>query len=276
MDWLGQLDAGKLILFTLVLTRTSGLLVTAPVFGAAEAPATVRALLAFTLAVLVMPTQWHAAYALPAGLPDFALLVGAELLLGLSLGLGLAVFLSGIQMAGELISRIGGLTLSDVLDPTSGEPVPLISRLLALVSTAMFMAIGGHRCVMAGLLDTFATIPPGGMLAAVLGPGPAEGGPLLPALARTFTMLVTQSFHLGLRASIPVVAAVLLATLVLGLIGRTLPQLNVLVLGFGLNAMITFGVLGLSLGAALFAFRQQIEPTLQLLIEMLGATARPL
>ena len=176
MDWLGQLDSGKLLLFTLVLTRTSGLLVTAPLLGAAEAPATVRALLSFTLAVLVMPTQWHAAYASPAGVPDFALVVGGELLVGLSLGLGLAVFLAGIQMAGELISRIGGLTLSDIMDPTSGEPVPLFSRLLALVSTAMFLAIGGHRCVMAGLLDTFASIPPGGVLAAALGPGPAQGG----------------------------------------------------------------------------------------------------
>ena len=63
-----------------------------------------------------------------------------------------------------------------------------------------------------------------------------------------FVVLITQSFHVGIRAAAPVVAAVLLATLVLGLISRTLPQLNVMVVGFGLNAMITFAVFSLPRG----------------------------
>ena len=69
-----------------------------------------------------------------------------------------------------------------------------------------------------------------------------------------FLVLITQSFHVAIRAAAPVVTAVLLATLVLGLISRTLPQLNVMVVGFGLNAMITFGVFFLSLGASLAGF----------------------
>ncbi len=66
-----------------------------------------------------------------------------------------------------------------------------------------------------------------------------------------FVVLMTQSFHVGIRAGAPVVAAVLLATLVLGLISRTLPQLNVMVVGFGLNAMLTFAVFSFAVGAAM-------------------------
>ena len=276
MDWLRLLDAEKFLLFTLVLTRVSGLFVTAPVFGTTEAPPIVRALLSFTLAMLVMPTQWGAGLAMPGGLGQYVLVVGAELLVGMCLGMGLAVLLSGMQMAGELISRIGGLSLSDIFDPTFGDNVPLFSKLLTLVSTAVFMLIGGHRLVLGGLLDTFRTIPPGGCLAAVLGHSPGGDGNLLPSLADMFVVLISQAFSLGLRASIPIVTAILLATLVLGLIGRTLPQLNILVLGFGLNAMLTFAILAVSLGAIVLAFQEQIEPTLRLMFETLHVPIYPM
>jgi flagellar biosynthesis protein FliR len=65
----------------------------------------------------------------------------------------------------------------------------------------------------------------------------------------------------------------LLATLVLGLISRTLPQLNVLIIGFGLNAMLTFAVLTLSLGAAVLAFHDQIEPTIDTMMKALRLTS---
>jgi flagellar biosynthetic protein FliR len=276
MDWLRLLDPEKFVLFTLVLTRVSGLFVTAPVFGTTEAPATVRALLSFALTLLLMPTQWGASLALPAGLGPYVLAVGAELLVGMCLGMGLVILLAGIQMAGELISRIGGLTLSDIFDPTVGDNVPLFSKLLSLISTAVFMLIGGHRVVLRGLLDTFHTIPPGGSLAMVLGHKPIGDGNLLPSLADMFVVLTTQSFSLGIRASMPIVTAVLLATLVLGLIGRTLPQLNVLVLGFGLNAMLTFGILAVSLGAMVLVFQEGIEPALRLMFETLHVPIYPM
>jgi len=77
----------------------------------------------------------------------------------------------------------------------------------------------------------------------------------------------------AIRAAAPVVTAVLLATLVLGLISRTLPQLNVMVVGFGLNAMITFGVFFLTLGASLLVFQDQIVPTVQVLFQGLRIPA---
>ena len=75
---------------------------------------------------------------------------------------------------------------------------------------------------------------------------------------------------------LPIVTAILLATLVLGLIGRTLPQLNILVLGFGLNAMLTFAILAVSLGAIVLAFQEQIEPTLRLMFETLHVPIYPM
>ena len=198
------------------------------------------------------------------------MIIGGELLIGLVLGMGITILLGGIQMAGDLMSRVGGLTLSDVFDPTTSTNVPLFSQLLGLLSTALFLIIGGHRILLGGLLDTFSAIPPGGSVAMFLGTAGGGSGPgLLASLVEMFLVLITQSFHVAIRAAAPVVTAVLLATLVLGLISRTLPQLNVMVVGFGLNAMITFGVFFLSLGAALLVFQDQVVPTLQVLFQTL-------
>jgi flagellar biosynthetic protein FliR len=268
MDWLRQLDIEKFLVFTLVLTRTSGLLATAPVYGTQDVPMTVRALLSMILAVLVMPTQWNASLADPGGTLQYLALVGSELVVGVCLGLGVMMLLAGVQMAGELMSRLGGLSLSDVFDPTFNGNTPLFSRLLVLVSTAVLLGIGGHRVLLGGLLDTFQTIPPGRAAAMLLDSAQAgAGGGLLSSAAGLLVLLGAQSFELAIRASVPVVTALLLATLLLGLISRTLPQLNILALGFGLNALLTFAVLSLSMGAIALVFQAQIEPTLQALFQ---------
>lgn len=261
MDWLSQIDAEKFVLFTLVLARVSGLVMTAPIYGTSDIPARIRALFAVALAVLITPSQWNVPVEDPGTTLNYLVFVGSELVIGLSLGLGIVVLFSGIQLAGQMMGRIGGMMLADVFDPSVGTSVPMFSRLMLLVTMAVFVCIGGHRMVMAGLLDTFATIPPGS------GAVPTE-------IAHTFVLLLAQSFALAVRAAAPVVTSLLLSTLVMGLVSRTLPQLNILAVGFGMNSMLTFGVLGLSLGAAAWVFQAELEPALETLLEALHVPLR--
>lgn len=254
MTWTPAVTLNQFIVFTLVLTRVSGLVATAPVYGTAETPARIRAFLALTLTILVMPSQWQTAIESPRTLVDYVLIVAGEVLIGLTLGLGIMILFSGVQLAGQIISQIGGASLAEVLDPTSDDNMPLFSEVLRLFALAIFVTIGGHRLVMAGLLDTFAALPPGGA-------GFSTG------LPETLSTLVGQSFSLGVRAAAPVVTALLLASLVLGLIGRTAPQLNIISLGFGLNAMVTLAVLAFSLSAIAWVFQEQIEPFLETILD---------
>ena len=203
MDWLHQLDTEKFLLFTLVLTRVSGLMMTAPIYGTAEIPVQFRALLAFALALLIAPSQWHVHLADPSTTLMYLVLVGGELVIGACLGTGITILLSGIQMAGDLISRAGGLTVSDLFDPTFDTEVPLFSRLLFLVATAVFVCMGGHRVVMAGMLDTFAAMPPGSVAGLLDTHAAAAAGQasLLQSLSETFVTLLAESFQLGIRAA---------------------------------------------------------------------------
>ena len=259
MDWLAQINVEKFLLFTLVLTRLSGLVMTAPIYGTPEVPARVRALLAVALAVLITPTQWDVAVQHPGNTLNYLVVLGSELVIGLSLGLGIVILFSGVQLAGQMIGRMGGLLLADVFDPSSGTSIPMFSRLMLLVTLAVFVTIGGHRIVMAGLLDTFQTIPPGSGAVSTS----------IADIAETFVLLLAQSFALAVRAAAPVVTSLLLSTLVMGLISRTLPQLNILAVGFGMNSMLTFGMLALSVGAAAWVFQDQLEPAMEILLEAL-------
>jgi flagellar biosynthesis protein FliR len=262
-----------LILFTLVFARVAGLTMTAPVYGTNDVPLRVRVVLAAALALMIAPLQGFAGLEranvmglvanlpgqmanLPHSLPQYALMLGVEAAIGACLGLGVLVLLHGMTLAGEMVAQSSGLGIADVFDPTIEENVPVFSRLMFLAAVAVFLCIGGHRMVMAGLLDTFQTIPPG-------------SGQLPSSLADAFTTLVGQSFSLGVRVAAPVVTSLLLATLILGLIGRTLPQLNVFALGFGLNSLLALAALALALGAVLWAFQDQIEPALRPIFDAL-------
>lgn len=254
MNALLDFGSGYVLLFTFVLVRISGIVLVAPVFGTNEIPPTVRALLVSALTLLVTPTISAAPPIMPASIVDFSLIAAGELLIGLLLGLGISVFFSAFQLAGSVIGQLSGMSLGDVFNPALDESIPLFSQLLHLVTTAVYVLIGGHRMLLGGLLETFLALPPGTALVPT-------------GIEELLVNLLTESFALGLRAAAPATAALLLATIVLGLISRSLPQLNVLALGFGLNALVTFGVLGISLGGAAWLVQDRLEPTFQSVVE---------
>jgi flagellar biosynthesis protein FliR len=246
---------GRFIIFTLVLARTSALVATAPIFGASGVPRQVKALLAVMISLLIMPVHFGASVGPLSGIGDYGRLIANELLVGLFLGVGITVLFSGIQVAGQIASQMSGLSLGDLFSPGFEEDVSVFSQLFYFLTLAVFVAIGGHRIVMTGLLDTFAWAPPGQA---------ALGGKFVEVL----TSIATQSFSLGIRVAAPMLAALLLATIVLGLISRTLPQINIIAVGFGLNALLSLGVLFLSLGIIAWTFQDPAIATVERLQEL--------
>jgi len=258
MDWPWQLNANTFVLFTLVLARVGGMILTAPICGTREVPLQVRGLLAFALAALLTPTQSRLSAVEPASALGYVVLIAAESLIGLFLGLGIVFLFSGIQLAGALVGRLGGFMLADVLDPSTNEPVPLLGRFMWLFALVVFVAVGGHRMAVGALLDTFRALPPGSMASAE-------------SMAHVLRELLAQSFALAIRVAAPVAVAVLLSTLAMGLVGRAMPQLDVLALGLGLNSMLTVGLLAIVLGAGAMLFQTQVTPTMHLLVNALDS-----
>jgi flagellar biosynthetic protein FliR len=249
-----------LLVFVTVLTRISGLMLMAPIYGSRSVPLHVRGLLAVALAALVVPLHWNAPIETPNGVLSLLVVLAREGAVGLALGLGVNILFGGLQIAGQVASQLSGTSLADVLDPNFDSSVPLLAQLMDSITLMVFLAIGGHRYVMGALLDTFQWMPPGEAFVSA-------------GLVEALVEIVSQSFVLGLRAGAPMMVALLVSVLTLGIVSRTLPQLNVLAMGFNMNTILALVVLALSLGGIVWLFQEQVEPTIDTLRQALSRPA---
>lgn len=232
----------RFMIFTLVLARTSGLVVTAPVFNSLGLPRQVRAYLAVAMALLVTPLYLQTSLPPVTDLGAYALLLANEAVAGLLLGLGVNILFSGILVAGQVVSQMSGLSLADVFNPGFEESNSVLSQFFYFVTLAVFVAMGGHRIMAGALLDTFAWAPPG---QALFGE----------SFVHVLVGMMSQSFALGIRTAAPLLIALLLSTLVLGLVSRTLPQINIIAVGFGLNSFLTLAMATFTIGAVAWTFQ---------------------
>lgn len=238
--------------FTLVLGRVGALVMTAPIFGNRSIPLQGRALIALMISLLVTPLLAQHSTIDMGNLAVFSKHLLSEALIGLLFGVGITILLNGIQITGQLVSQLGGTALAEVFDPSLEENVSVYSQFFFFLTLAMFVLLDGHRLTMGALLDSFAELPPGQA---------NLGTDYLDALVT----LLKESFVLGIRAAAPAMTALLLATLVLGLIGRTMPQINILAVGFGVNSLLSLGCLFTSIGVVAWAFPQQTGAAIDVL-----------
>jgi len=241
----------QFLIFVLVLTRVGCLLMTLPVLGTSSVPWQIRALLAVGISLMLTPLYFGRPVPLPQNLLMLGVLLAREAIVGLALGLAVMILLSGMQLAGQVISQISGLSLADVVNPTFDTSVPIFSHLLELLALAIFFLVGGHRDVIDALLRSFAWMPPGA--------GRVPGD-----LVMTLSEITAHSFEVGIRASAPVMVALVIATLIIALISRTLPQLNAIAVGLNFNSLIVMGILAASLGSAAFVFQEELGTTIEL------------
>ena len=144
-----------------------------------------------------------------------------------------------------MIGQLSGMSMAEIVDPETGGSSPVLGELFALLATAVFLVTGGHRQLLAGLLDTFAWMPPGqvGFSAGLVG---------------TLSEVAGHSLLLAVRVAAPVVVTLVLTSLILGLIGRIAPQFSVLASGLGVNSLVAWTALSLCLASVAWVFKDQI------------------
>lgn len=249
MSALVEISRQQLLVFVFVLIRVAGLTLVAPALDARFAPQAVRLLLAIAVALLIAPIYWSLP-ASPAGDgPHLLVPLCREAVLGLVLGLTLLILVTAMRAAGQAIGQLSGLSIAELANSDTAGSSPL-GELFALLATAMFLLTGGHRQVLAGLLDTFAWMPPGqvGFSAGMVG---------------TLSEVIGHSLLLAVRVAAPVLVALVLTSLLLGLVARLAPQFNVLVSCLGVNSLITWTVLVLCLASAAWIFHDQTQVSLE-------------
>lgn len=239
------------VALVLVASRLSGIVMLMPGWGGHSTPAQVRVALVIALTVLVLPGAMRGSVPLPDHLADMAGWVAAEVVLGLTLGLGVAVLVSGVQLAGQSVSQMAGLQMAEVADPLFENGTSVYAKAYELTAVAVFFAVGCHRHVVAAVLDSLRWFPLGQIL-------PAEPS------VEILLMLIRDSFELSLRLAAPVAITLLLSSVIVGLISRAVPQLNVLVMGFSFNTLVLIAVTLVTIGGGIWLFSSYGEKMAEL------------
>lgn len=238
--------------WALVLFRLTGIFVFTPVFGSSAVPRQVKILLALGLSFCVYPvligstgpSAAIAADVLHAGIPLWSLsgIVATELLIGVAIGFGASLPLMGMQLGGRVIDQQLGMGLAGIYNPELNEQTGVISEVLFLLALTLFIIMDGHRVVLAVLLNTFHNIPLGGY-------APGAG------LTDLMVGLVHSMTDLGIRIAAPILCLMFLQTVAIGFIAKTVPQMNILSIGFVLRIGVGVTVLTGAMASISQAFR---------------------
>ena len=230
-------DASQLLAFILVLVRVSGIISTAPVFGSSNIPPQIKVVLSLMLALILYP--FIPLITVYPDRPDhYIMLIASEMLIGLVLGI-IARFLFGaVEFAGTVIGFQMGLGMAMVFDPQSQEQISIVGKFENITATLIFLAMDGHLIVLQALVRSYSVLPPGG--ASISRP-----------LVENLTELSASVFVIGLQIGAPLIVALFLANAIVGLLARSVPQIQVFVVGFPLTLML--GFLFLFFGMPFFA-----------------------
>jgi flagellar biosynthetic protein FliR len=244
--------------FLLVLARIGGLMVAAPMFGHVLVPVRVRAGLAVVLAAVLTPAVPPVAEA-ATSVWALAGLAVVESAVGVALGLVAQFVFAGVQLGGQIAGNQMGFGLVNLIDPQTHAQVTIVAQWEQLLVLLLFLVLDIHHLLIRALLGSFQAAPPGAVV-------------LTAASLRAVVGLAADMFAVGVRIAAPVLIALLLTNGALGVLARTVPQLNVFVVGFPLSVGVGLVVLGASLP---FTFRM-LESRFFGLEPVLGAFVRGL
>lgn len=210
--------------FVWPLTRILGLIAIAPPFGNRGVPTRVKIFLGMLLAMIVAPTIPPLENVDPISISGIMILM-QQLVIGLAMGFMIRVIFAGIEMAGETIGLTMGLGFATFFDPQTRGRSSAISQFLVIITTLLFLSMNVHLSLFEVLINSFKTIP------------------ISTSLTMGFSFLKLaiwgeEIFKIGMLLSMPIVAALLIANIALGILTRAAPQLNL----FGIGFPITIGV----------------------------------
>ena len=215
----------------LVVGRVGGLIISAPFWGSRVVPVAVRAWIAILLAVATYPMVQVVALAGGITILSVFFALAGEILLGLVLGWLAQLMFSAMRLAGQEIEIKSGLGLIQLVDPHEGSQSGLFSTFFELLAGLLFFALNGHHLLVQALWSSYKVFPMAGEKFA---------GRLLEGLFAS----AGEVFAIALRVSAPVMIGLLLSDIILGLVSRAIPQMNVFMvaqpLQFGLALLLLF------------------------------------
>jgi flagellar biosynthetic protein FliR len=229
-----NLPIEQITLFIFILVRVASMLLVIPFFESRNVPVLVKVGLATSVAWLLMPQVQAHPPALNTSAVAFALGFASEIAIGLIIGLMLQLIFVGVQLAGQTAGFQMGFAIANVVDPASSMQIPLLSQFLNLFTLMVFVTLNIHHYFIKALVDGFTIIP-------------FWGARFDTNLFELITSVTAKSFIIAVRIGAPVMVALLLTSVALGLIARTVPQMQIFIVAMPVKILLGLIFLGISL-----------------------------
>lgn len=244
MEWAEIFSEGRTVAFILLFTRFSAIFAGVPIFSHMNIPVPVKAAMAFFFTVVffgaIPPLN------IPTDAMSLTVAILGEMLFGLVVGTILQLAYHAVTFAGGQISFMMGFSLASAIDPQSGISMPIVSQFLALLALMVLLAFDLHHWILIYTSESIAHVPLGGFM-------------VTPALFSYLVHATANMFVVGFMIAFPITALSMLSDIIFGMLMKTMPQFNLLVIGTPIKIAIAFVVLMVTLGATLQIVTSQTQ-----------------
>lgn len=242
----------------LIFVRFTSFFIVAPIFSLKGVPNQFKIGLGVFIAFIAFTSISAEA---PISLDSFyILLIIKELAIGLALGFTAALVLYTIQVAGAFIDFQMGFSIASVMDPQTGSQVPIIGHFKYMLATLFLLTVNGHHLMLDGVMHSIQVFPVESIAFSV----GIEG------IAQFITHLFIEMFLIALQIALPIVGALFLVDIALGILAKTVPQLNIFAVGLPLKIFVGFILLLVSMPIFFFLVQLLFERIIESMAELIS------
>ncbi|MDQ7044920.1 MAG: flagellar biosynthetic protein FliR [Sulfurimonas sp.] len=228
MEWTEVFKEANIVGFLLLFFRFTSLFLAVPIFSHKNIPMNIKASMAFFFAIVFYSSMPEITFEVNA--PNLILAILSEFMFGLAIGVILLLSYNVITFAGGQISFMMGFSMASAIDPQTGVSMPIISQFLSLMGLMVLLALDLHHWMILYIENSLHTIPLGGFI-------------MQENLFDYIIYATSRMFLVGFTIAFPIIALSWLADVIFGMLMKTMPQFNLLVIGFPIKIMVSFGVL---------------------------------
>jgi flagellar biosynthetic protein FliR len=217
-----ELMIEKLLGFVMVLTRISAFFLILPVFGWRSIPVRVKVAITVLLTIffsMIIPVPVNVGETSPI---EAVLLLANEATYGLALGLIVTCIFATVKFSGRIIERQMGLAMAQILDPLTGERAQPLGSLLEMIFILLFLSANGHHLFLMIISRSYESFPAGSI-------------PTIPVLAEGVISAGSTMLLHGLKLAAPTLAAFIILMVVLAVLARMVPEMNILFISLPLR-----------------------------------------
>lgn len=243
LGWAEVFSESYMVGFILLFFRFASLFIAVPIFSHKNIPANVKTAMAFLFAIVFYSSM--PPLTIEITVPSIILAILSEFLFGLAIGIVLLITYNVITFAGGIISFMMGFSMASAMDPQTGISMPIVSQFLSLMALMILFSMDLHHWMLLYIDKSLSAVPLGGFL----------------ATQNLFDYIIhatANMFLVGFMIAFPITALILLSDIIFGMLMKTMPQFNLLVIGYPIKIALSFAVLIAILTSLMYVLKSQM------------------